>query len=47
MVSIAGDIVIAEVDCTVETGLCSEHGVQGYPTSVLFPDLDLFRPSST
>eukprot|EP00040_Diaphanoeca_grandis_P023494 m.127848 g.127848 ORF g.127848 m.127848 type:complete len:377 (-) comp29300_c0_seq2:134-1264(-) len=27
-----GAIVIAEVDCTRETGLCSEHGITGYPT---------------
>jgi len=27
-----GDIVIAEADCTVETGFCSEHKVTGYPT---------------
>jgi len=26
------DALIGEVDCTVEKKLCSEHGVQGYPT---------------
>jgi len=30
------DVVVAEVDCVAETGLCSEHGVKGYPTLILF-----------
>ena len=25
-------VVVAEVDCTVEEGLCGEIGIQGYPT---------------
>lgn len=26
------DVVVGEVDCTVEKDLCAEHQVQGYPT---------------
>lgn len=29
-------VTIAEVDCTVDTGLCSEMGVSGYPTILWF-----------
>ncbi|KAG0057446.1 protein disulfide-isomerase precursor [Gryganskiella cystojenkinii] len=29
-------IPIAKVDCTVETDLCQEHGIQGYPTLKVF-----------
>jgi protein disulfide-isomerase A6 len=25
-------VVVADVDCTVHSDLCGEHGVQGYPT---------------
>lgn len=30
------NIVIAEVDCSVETELCLNHDINGYPTLVLY-----------
>jgi len=29
-------VVVADVDCTVHQGLCSEHGVRGYPSIKYF-----------
>lgn len=26
------NVVVADIDCTVEKSLCSKHGVKGYPT---------------
>ena len=34
-------VVIGDVDCTVETDLCSDYGVSGYPTIKYFtPETD-------
>mmetsp|Transcript_34564 Transcript_34564/g.71358 ORF Transcript_34564/g.71358 Transcript_34564/m.71358 type:complete len:139 (-) Transcript_34564:259-675(-) len=33
----SSSVVIGDADCTVETGLCSKHGVSGYPTIKYFP----------
>ncbi len=32
------NIQIANIDCTVETDVCSAQGVQGYPTVKVFRD---------
>jgi protein disulfide-isomerase A6 len=32
----SSSVLIAEVDCTLESGLCSKHGVSGYPTIKYF-----------
>ncbi|KAG0221650.1 protein disulfide-isomerase precursor [Actinomortierella wolfii] len=34
--TLKGEIPLAKVDCTAETDLCQEHGVQGYPTLKVF-----------
>ena len=32
----SSSVVVADVDCTVEQDLCSDYGVQGYPTIKYF-----------
>lgn len=32
----SGSVVIGSVDCTVETALCTAHGIRGYPTIKFF-----------
>jgi len=34
----SSSVVIADVDCTVETDLCGSHDVSGYPTIKYFKD---------
>jgi len=34
----SSSVVIADVDCTVETDVCGSHGVSGYPTIKYFKD---------
>ena len=37
----SSSVVIGDVDCTVETDLCSDYGVSGYPTIKYFtPETD-------
>ena len=37
-INISGGLTIGEVDCTVSKNVCSEQGVAGYPTILLFKD---------
>jgi len=34
----SSSVVIADVDCTVETEVCSKYGVKGYPTIKYYKD---------
>ncbi|KAK3310545.1 thioredoxin-like domain-containing protein [Chaetomium strumarium] len=38
------NIKLAKVDCTEETDLCQQHGVEGYPTLKVFRGLDNVSP---
>lgn len=42
----AKNIPIAKVDCTVETDLCQEQGIQGYPTLKVFRYAQATRATS-
>ncbi|SSD62184.1 related to Protein disulfide-isomerase [Saccharomycodes ludwigii] len=35
------DIPLAQIDCTVESDLCMEHGIKGYPSLKIFRGVDL------
>jgi protein disulfide-isomerase A1 len=35
---------LVKVDCTEETDLCQQHGVEGYPTLKVFRGLDNVSP---
>jgi protein disulfide-isomerase-like protein len=37
-------IKLAKIDCTEETDLCQQHGVEGYPTLKVFRGLDNVSP---
>lgn len=38
------NIQLVKVDCTEETELCQEHGVEGYPTLKVFRGRDNITP---
>ena len=40
------NIPLVKVDCTVETELCKDYGVEGYPTVKVFRGLDNIKPYS-
>lgn len=40
------NIPLVKVDCTEETDLCKEYGVEGYPTIKVFRGLDNISPYS-
>jgi len=37
----SASVLIADVDCTVEKGLCSKYGIKGFPTIKVFKDGDM------
>ncbi|XP_005100751.1 protein disulfide-isomerase A3 isoform X2 [Aplysia californica] len=39
-------VALAKVDCTVETNVCSKHGVSGYPTLKVFKNGELAKDYS-
>jgi len=41
----SSEVIVAKVDCTAETELCSEYGVTGYPTLKYFPQ-DFTEPEA-
>lgn len=40
------NIPLVKVDCTEETELCKDYGVEGYPTVKVFRGLDNVKPYS-
>jgi protein disulfide-isomerase A1 len=40
------NIPLVKVDCTAETELCKDYGVEGYPTVKVFRGLDNIKPYS-
>jgi len=36
----SASVLIGDVDCTVHSGVCSKHGVSGYPTIKYYKDGD-------
>ena len=40
------NIALVKVDCTEETDLCKDYGVEGYPTVKVFRGLDNIKPYS-
>lgn len=40
----AKNIALAKIDCTEEADLCSQHGIEGYPTLKIFRGPDNATP---